>query len=54
MNMPEEEHLTDQEPPASIQRIITSISTSVVEVIEKMILRDLIEPTMATGSIQLI
>ena len=49
-----EEHLMDQEPPASIQHIITSISTSIVEVIEKMILRDLIQPTMATGSIQLI
>jgi hypothetical protein len=43
---------TDQEPPASIHQhsIITSISTSVVELIERVILRDLIQLTMATGS----
>jgi hypothetical protein len=53
MNMPEE-HPTDQEPPPSIQHIITSISTSVVEAIERVILRDLIQLTTATGRIQLI
>jgi hypothetical protein len=46
------EHPTDQEPPASIQQhnVIISISTSVVELIERVILRDLTQLTMATGS----
>jgi len=52
MSMQEEEHPTDQEPLASIQHIITSISNGVVEVIERVILRDLIQLTMATGKIQ--
>jgi hypothetical protein len=51
MNMPEVEHPRDREPPASMQHIIPSISTSVVGVIESVILRDLIQLTMATGRI---
>jgi hypothetical protein len=45
-------HPTDQEPPASIQHIITSMSTSVVEVTETVILLDLVRLTMAMGRIQ--
>ena len=49
----EEEYPMDQEPPVSIQHINTSISINVVEVIERVILRDLTQPTMATGRMQL-
>ena len=52
--MLEVEHPTDQEPLTSIQHIITSISTSVVEVIERVILQDLIQLITATGRILLI
>lgn len=54
MNMPEEEHPTDQELPASIRHIIISILTSVVGVIERAILLYRIQLIMATGSIQVI
>jgi hypothetical protein len=49
-NMQEEEHPMEQEPLMSIQHIIiTSTSTSVVEVIERIILPDLIQPTTTMG-----